>query len=498
MKVDVEASFLRFVYPFLFDVDAYAPWVQSVEHAEWQGSDRPLLVWERENFPEEELLSCVARYLNAPEGEKSTVCLYKLGADALHSTRGLGGGPGSSVFWELVTAKSTIKFDFLSVHLALFQMGVGFLTIDADPGSYSDEIDQWLDFAHYYRFSHGQRGVSISAQRRIDFDQEKRQPILAPFFPDPAGGLEQHPEGAGTLKELIEALLSTVSPPRQKEKWWRDVFIPNQLLPYAGLFVDEVDEEEVSKLVYRARNFFRAGQEIQPTSEDLRADHRLLIQYADSLWFFFSLDGGGFIACNPLDTPFFRETLPDHLQNHYYLLFLLTLQQRFTLMKLTEMVASEWISDDRIAAEGEAQCIREEAFEQIRDQILLFTARGYFAQVMQREQHHRCYLKWQEIFQIERLYKEVSDDVRYMHSSLEAERECRRQMTEEAQRKRAESLETSINIIGAVIGVPALALSYLGAIGPVSPTVAFRVLVASLAAGLVLSMILNARANKAS
>ena len=86
-------------------------------------------------------------------------------------------------------------------------------------------------------------------------------------------------------------------------------------------------------------------------------------------------------------------------------------------------------------------------FERIRDRLLEFTARGYFAQVMQREHHHRVYRRWQEVFQLERIYQEVNDEVREMHEYLQT-----RQMRE---------LERRLNTLSVLLGIPALVSAFL-------------------------------------
>lgn len=62
----------------------------------------------------------------------------------------------------------------------------------------------------------------------------------------------------------------------------------------------------------------------------------------------------------------------------------------------------------------------------MRDSLLEFTARGYFAQVMHQEQHHRYYCRWREVLQLEMLYQEVSNEVREMYDYLEMRLEEKR------------------------------------------------------------------------
>ena len=498
MRVDHQSSFIHFVYPFLFDSGSFAPCAMELESVRWEGRNGPFEVWCQQEFPDEELLSDVARFLNPSPAGPSDVRLLRLTDQALRSTRGLGCGVGANVNWDLVTPHGEIPFDVSFVQLALFRVGVGLLTIGAEPSDRSGQIGDWLDFMHYFRFGRGQRDVGLRARRKVGFDRVTRQARVVPFFPDPAGGLEQGPEGRGLLTDLLNALLRTAGPRHGGEPWWREVFVPGQLLPFASVYVNEIADDEIPRLVYRMRNFFRSEQKIHPADDDLRLDHEQLLQYAKGQWFFFSLDGGGFVACNPPATDFFRHTLSNHLRDHYFLLFLLALQQRFALMMLEETVAAQWFLEDCQTQRDESLANREQAFTRISNRFLSFTARGHFAQVMQREHHHRCYRKWQDVFQIGELYSQVRDEIQYMHGYLQTQREQRAQRLEEERRRQTERFERRLNQIAWLIGIPALALTFLGTIGPVDLPVALYTVLGSLSIGLVAYLVVRWLAGRAS
>jgi len=156
-------------------------------------------------------------------------------------------------------------------------------------------------------------------------------------------------------------------------RWWRETFVPGQLLPYAVVYVDGVRADEAALLLYRIRHFFPSRREICPAPEDLRLDHDAYLTYADRQYFLFSLEGAAFVAFDAPATDFFRRELPDHLRVRYFLLYLLALHRRFTLIQLSEAVSDHWLG--RTASE------RERAFERIEDRLLTFTARGYFTSI---------------------------------------------------------------------------------------------------------------------
>jgi hypothetical protein len=439
MKVH-EKSFVNFIYSFLFEPEEFEVRVKTADQALWQGRKQPLRIWQETSFPEEDFLPYVALYLNPRTNVSPTARMWTMESSVLRSPKGLG----SSAEWALQARSKAISFVLGSVELALFRIGVGFIIIRARP--LSDQLSDWLDFLHFFRFVNGQRQVSIKAQRSI-LDLKTHQPQSQPFFPELAGGITKHPEGQGTFSEVINALLCMFSSNHEAQPWWHEVFVHGQLIPFAVLYVDRLKEKEVPYLLYRVRNFFHSEQAIHPAPEDLLCSHPSLLPYADNQWFIFSLEGGAFVACDAPNTDFFRNVLPAHLRDQYFLLFLLTLHQRFALMSMSQEVSEHWLRGD------EAE--RVPSFERIRDRLLEFTARGYFAQVMQREHHHRVYRKWQEVLQLERLYQEVRDEVREMYDELLLRRS-------EAEERASRSLERMVAWLGPIIGVTTIVLAFLG------------------------------------
>jgi hypothetical protein len=440
MRVDTTTSFVYFVYPFIFEAGDFAATVKTVDSAEWPGRDgKALKIWQKQNFPQDDLLPQVSRYLNPDETREPTARMWHLSSEALQSPRGLGGGGKSpQVDWSLLlaqrasdTAPRRIPLRIEGVRLVLFRVGVGFITVCAEPTT--PELGDWLDFVHHFRFLSGRRARKVRAQRRSGEQRE-----TAAFFPDCTGGTAQHPAGEGGFGEIVDALLRTASP--AAAPWWEEVFVPDQMLPFVALFVEEVPEDVTPMLLYRLRNFFNSQQEIVPGPEDLTLGHPALLPYTNRQWFQVSLDGAAFLAVDAPATEFFTRTLPGHLRDHYFLIFLLALQQRFTLTKLTQEVSEHWLEGTERERVGH--------FKRIRDTLLEFTARGYFTQVMQREHHHRWYRKCQETFQVERLYNEVSDEVRDMHEYLLM--------------RQNERLERRISMLGVLIGIPALTIGFLG------------------------------------
>lgn len=496
MSVNVEASFVYLVYPFVFDAGRFLDRVAAIENAESPGRNRALRIWREDRFPEDDLLSQVANYLNPADARIPTARLWRLDA-----TQQDAYGVCGKADWCLVHPKQASSFRVgpkqgsgFAGQLALFQDGVGFLTLRADPDT--SELNVWLNYLHYSRFVRGQRKVHIELRQRV-MDAETQISSARPFFPEGAGGVASHPDGSGQLAEILAALLMTGSFASESRPWWREIFVPGQVIPFAALFVEEVSKDGVPELLYRLRSFFHADQEIHPTHEDLQTNNPFLLPYAEGQWFIFSLEGGAFLAFDAPDTTFFRKTLPQHLQASYFLLFLLALHQRFALMSLSQEVAEHWLG----CRDNQFQPSREAVFRRIRDSLLSFTARAHFFQVMQREHHHRCYRKWLEVFQIADMFQEVRSEVQDMHDflaiqqaeeRLSLEREEQKHLEEQAKleaareraaERRASNLEQLLTGIAAVLGIPTIALTFIQAIGGTDFTSAIAVTLASMAVG---------------
>ena len=110
----------------------------------------------------------------------------------------------------------------------------------------------------------------------------------------------------------------------------------------------------------------------------------------------------------------------------------------------------------------------QRAFAGIRDALLAFTAQGYFAQTMQEEHHHRSYSRWQSVFQLERLYRDVAEEVREMHGYLELRQRERAEAIATEQQRHAESLEHRLGVVTWLLGIPVSLLLVINASGNIA------------------------------
>ncbi len=437
-NIDLAASFIYFVYPFTFDSHQFDSLTRAGDEAVITGQQQPKkeqecrAAWEKLSFPEEELLFHVANYLKPGKNSSCTARFWQ-SSPLLHQSFGFS----HSYDWQLVYPNGEISFVFGEenkttkvVQLMLFRVGVGFVTVKAQPKS--DRVNDWLKFIHYFRFLRGQRGTHLNAQRRTGLNPHNRQTQLDIYFPELAGGKASYKDGKPTLGNLLTTILSTLG----STQWWQEIFVSGQMLPFAAIYADGLPYQHIYHLLYKLQNFFHGQQGQHPAPENLDPQAQPWLTYALRQWFVFTLEGGSFLAVDAPNKDFFRTTLPNHLQTQYFLLFLLALHQRFALMSLSAQVADSWVTDG---------ATRLRRFEAIRDRLLLFTARGYFTQVMQREHHHRCYRQWQKVFQLETLYQEISEEVQEMH--------------EYVQTRQNQNLERTIQVVGVAVGAGGIAAS---------------------------------------
>ncbi len=471
MLVDADWSFISFLYPFLFPEADFADLQGRVRQARWP-PEGGKTVWGDREVPTDDMLPHVARYLNVGgDGQAgtdvATACLWRMSPEVLQSLDGLGAARG--VEWALVASpgkkEHVVGFQVEAVELALFSIGVGFVTFRVRPKG--NRLADWLDVQSLARFTRGRRArqCCLRLRRRTGIDATTGQALFAPFFPNPDGkvadpGAAGKPAdtGEGDLSLVLQAVLRTAGLGAGEPAAAEEVFVRDRMIPYTVLLVDREPadprptagagpDEAVLDLLYRTRKLFRLGQTVHAAEEELRVGPPHFLPYAREQWFLFSQEGGGFVAVDSPRTSYFRGEQQTHLADSYYILFLLALHQRFALMGLSDRVARNW-PGPRLAQEPEAA---HRVFQDIRTALFAFTARGYFTQVMQRENHHRCYLRWQEIFQTDRLYQEVGAEVREMHDYLQ----------DRLERRRERRLE-GMTLLLAALGIPMVVLGFMG------------------------------------
>ncbi len=449
MLVDSERSSLSLVYPFLAAAEAVAEAAERAAKASVDGRSGPLPVWRPADLDTEEWLPHIGRALD-PEAPVETciVRAWELNPAFAESLAGLSVRiPFEFVFDDSPERSIPLKLDALQLYL--FGSGTGFVVLRWKVGSTAPA--DWLDLQFRARFSRPARGGPLRKTRRVAEDRTER------YFPDPFGRLASTPEGSerlargeGSFADLIGFALESagLGPGGAPVS---EVYVRDRLLPYNVVFLKESGvsaDSELSRetLLYKLRRMFHATQTHHPAPEQTALAPPNFHPYLKDQWFFFSLEGGGFAAVDAPDTDFFRGDLPGHLEKQYFLLFLLALQQRFTLLALSADVAAHWSSNPQSQSRRDLRAV----FERIRDRLFDFTARYYFVQVVQRENHHRCYRQWQEVFQTHEQYREIGVEVREMSETLQ----------DRDKRAREHRVSLLTLLLTVLIGAPSLAIGF--------------------------------------
>jgi hypothetical protein len=443
----LENSFINFIYPFVYDAQSCQPhtFISKIKNIFWQSRQGPANVWEECECAEDEILPCLKSLLTRGD-DNCGAYFWKIEGNALQSPFGFGG----SLNWHLLSRKEEIPFKFEEVKLGIFSIGIGFIIMRVC--LLSSNKDSWLDFLYNFRFCRGQRNIKLRVTRQVE--QYKNEP----YWPGIGGDLKSRPNEYGNIEEIIDMLLYPLIQQSGSLKWWQDIFIPGQLIPFACILlegqeqaiIDELLNNELAEFIYRIKNLFHSRQEIRLLQSERKPEQSMLRLYSENQWFAYSLDGTAFIAYNPPKTTFFLNTLPSHIGNQYFLVYLLVLSQHFILINLSNQVSRYWIHSD--------ESKKVKVFRIIKASLLEFTARLYFTQVIHSNHQHIYYSKWQDVLQITCLYNEVKDEVFSMHNEITLK-------LAEDQYRRTKRLELMLLGLGSFIGIPALCLNFMIGMG---------------------------------
>jgi hypothetical protein len=484
-RVRTESSFLRLVWPFEIgragDRSHYERLVHGVQAAVNPEGGR---LWQELDLPVDMLLTHCAAHLNCWDGTPDDpVRNHETGHfwRIEKSNRASGAIFDPKREWRARQGSGakaqSASFFVTDVNLVIFRQRVGFVVLEIVSRS-SDPAD-WLFLANRLRTLGGSGHRQSRSGAVIEVDAS---PALPFFMPVGEVGQDEAKKCSGSLGDVFEWVARDSLPDSDLSHPW----VRDQALPYFSLFVDSVNdvsdgEDEspagVADLGERVRRFFRADQSLQATDEDLSST---VITYAPDQYFSYSLDGGSFYARDAPDTEFFHRTLPDHLRRYYFLNYLFALHQRLVLMQLSDAIADRWVeapsaldpsagTSDAAASADEASKARVgslvRAFEELRDELLEFSARGYFIQFMYSQNHHRDYRKWQEIFEVADFHREVQSQLHEIYAALSLRFEDiasrRRQRVEKLERRKT-ATQTSFTYILAIFGVVSLVLAFLG------------------------------------
>jgi hypothetical protein len=451
MRINQDRSYIWFLYPFNYRTISYDILIDSFTQLSWEGRNKRYPVWSTNNIthlPDLGLLPGINKFLDCESKTRVfSVGSWKLSNEARTSVK--SGFGGSKIKWVLEIQKiKEIPFEILAIELFLFKTGVGFLNFQIKLLGKEISSSDWTDFIHYFRFLGGERGKNNQIKTYL-FGKE----CCRPFFPAFLGKGESENTGF-YFSEIITSLLQAGCESMDMDLGLKNAYINNYFIPYSYTCVEGADAAHKSDFLSRITGFLNSSAIVYKDKQSVEYEQKHQTLIWKDHYFISSLEGGGMVAFDPPDEPFFKFGIPDHISKHYYLLYLIALQQKFFLTSISENIANDWLIAKKSENNSDDyyQILLNNFFE-TQESLLFFTSIGNFAQIMHSQHHHDIYIKWREILEIDRLYNEVKSEIQNIYNFLNIK-------TERINQAFNRRIELSIQGITFIFGFPALLLGF--------------------------------------
>ena len=411
--IDRTRSSSLFIVPFFYQTNDY----QKIDNLLSKSED-----FQRQKIDSEMLLNHISNTFAGDDTvQDSQFSTWRVSQDFFHEWTGY------SAHWKLCFRRDgkpiNIEFQFQKIELVVCRGGIAFVIIHTEPKT--DSPDDWLDFVHYFRFINGERNVSLDGERIIP--EENKNDATREF------------QFVGCLAKRIEKLFRCVDGSGIEIVFDRDS-IDSQVVSYPIIFLNSAGENETQfeNFRIRLRNGFHSQQNVFRSAE-ISNPELFQIEYTKNHWFIFSLSGCSFLAVDSPDSEYFRTALPHHLKHRYGTILWLSIYQRLLLTKLSLKVASEWLPGNRKS--------KTRLFDELRNEMISFTASGFFSQVATHENYQLFYERIQEEFRIPGFYDEVRNEIRELFEFLQVQQ--------------ANRLEFRVNAFAVLLGIPSLTIALL-------------------------------------
>jgi hypothetical protein len=265
--------------------------------------------------------------------------------------------------------------------LWLFDMGLGYLTIDVRPAS--DQASVWLDALHCLRLGAAERAG------KVRFHPEE----------DQAGAGAR---GDRTLYQLASEWLASLLPWDAADGGGIEpIDLRNQLRSFAALYfrsspLASPPHDLQRRLLYQICDLAPSWRPLDPPI-GAGADHvrGAYFEYSQQAYFVATREGCAFVACDKdLSHPFWRENMPEHLRQIYFTVYLLTQYQRQAIERLRRLVADHG---------RDAQIANDEWLE-IRKLSAKVKSHGFFVELAQSNNHSRFERMVRDLAEVDRLF----------------------------------------------------------------------------------------------
>jgi len=435
-------SFMRLVLPLAFPRGRFEERCRMISQ---QSDDKGRLLWELADPSLNDFLPHVRHHLNRrPTSSSGPGDMPSPEQDALGFVWQLQPKSIDSVLlrsdsWQLCLPQkegrkvTEVRFRITDAYLAVFRPDICFGVIHVTPRSFS--VASWFDLLHFLRF-YGPRAKALTLSgggRRY-----KMADLIGPVV---SSALLENERLSFAYGSQAAAANASGRPPTDPVRYAKDLFVPGEMLVFSSLFLDGVTTEQKPELLARVRGGFHSLQDVRASSGG--HDNRdWLVPYRDGQQFVLSIQGSAFVAFDAGLDQFTNDTLPDHLEKTYFVMFLLVLVQRFALTEFSEQVV--WITP-RTSSRSKRGALQAQLDRvvNLERQLLEFTGRCFYLQVSQGPDHHLYYDRLRNINQVEGLYREVKEEVGALRNYVDS-------LDRQERERRASLVQVAVMVITAI------------------------------------------------
>jgi hypothetical protein len=317
--------------------------------------------------------------------------------------------------WLAHIAGSTLPFHWIDLRLYVFRAGIGFLVVEVIP--HSPALADWMTFTHGFRFADGERGI------RITYPESINKQLFGHNSENQEAPKSSRLRADCFQRILVELLRSTPFlyglNPTSRHQY---NFVPGRLIPFSVLYIEGISEKACRKhLMFFLRNVHPPTYDRKLTLNQVHWNQPSYLVREDGQYFYMASEGGGFVDFDSREDSFARQGLPNDLRRNYLLFYLIVRHQQLALMNLSSQVADRWLPARNLVSTSMVAQPEVATFIEIRDALLEFTARGMFSRVALYERHHHFYKRWQQVLEIEELYREVRDEIAMMDDCIRSQ-----------------------------------------------------------------------------
>lgn len=274
---------------------------------------------------------------------------------------------------------ATSQFYIPSVYLHIFETGIGFIEFQCEALKMEDN-----DFLALNYFITELKSNKNKLQFTKNISRDEKETIVT------------------SIKEIISLLIETIE---GAAFFSENSYNPHDYKPVLFSYVLLPDKpNNIPELLYLGSNIYKSSYKYNKSKQDY-------YQPFDNSYWGSSFQGAiniSYLTNDNTTNDFFLNTFPGSLKNHYFFLFLLALNQKFTMLKHTGDINKLMFYD----LENADQLLQlKKEIDITINKISRFNTRSYFCNVSFITQINQFYGLIQNKFLIDNLYRELNSKV---------------------------------------------------------------------------------------